>query len=164
MPQTVAVRAFHDSGCIHCFFYRTLQNSLRHVISLSFAAARIDSNPRRGKNTLPCPFARRVRKLSTQRKWQMHGYRIRPRDPAHAGPSRAPGRRRNSSDKLSGSIVTRSLPPFASRTVICASAKSMSLTRKRTHSINRNPFRKASRPSAWVCPAGEQKFVSPRDG
>jgi hypothetical protein len=42
-------------------------------MSLSFAAARIDSNARRGENLLPCPFARRVRKFSTQSKWQMHG-------------------------------------------------------------------------------------------
>lgn len=42
--------------------------------------------------------------------------------------------RRNGSLRFSGSMVTRSFPPFASRTVICASAKSMSLTRSRTHS------------------------------
>src|ERR1700754_3637993 len=73
MPQTVAVRPFHDSRRVHCFFYGALQNSLGNVMPLSLAAARIDSNARRRKNVLPCPFARRVRKFSTQSKWQMHG-------------------------------------------------------------------------------------------
>src|SRR6266478_7571902 len=73
MPQTVAVRTLHDSGRVHCFLDRALQNSFGHMMSLSFAAARIDSNARGRENILPCPFARRVRRFSTQSKWQMHG-------------------------------------------------------------------------------------------
>src|SRR6266513_1313063 len=73
MPQTVAVRTFHDSRRIHCLLERTLQNSFGHVMSLSLAAARIDSNARGRENILPCPFARRVRRFSTQSKWQVHG-------------------------------------------------------------------------------------------
>src|SRR5438128_9100026 len=72
MPQTVAVRTLDDSGRAHCFFDGALQNSFGHVMSLSFAAARIDSNARGRENILPCPFARRVRSFSTQSKWQMH--------------------------------------------------------------------------------------------
>src|SRR6266480_1948056 len=73
MPQTVAVRAFHNSGDIHCFFDRALQNSFGHMMPLFFAAARIDSNARGRENILPCPFTRRVRKFSTQSEWQMDG-------------------------------------------------------------------------------------------
>src|SRR5207249_3691451 len=139
VPQTVAVRTLHDPGRVHCFFNRTLQNSFGHVMSLFVAAARIDSNARGRENILPGPFARRVRRFSTQSKWQVHGtesvFEI-----LLMLCLRAQRWRRNGSDKLSGNIVTRSLPPFASRTVICDSAKSMSLTRRRTHSINRNPL------------------------
>ncbi len=41
--------------------------------------------------------------------------------------------------RLTGSIVTRSLPPLPSRTVISLRAKSISFTRKCRHSINRSP-------------------------
>src|SRR5213595_1206413 len=73
MPQTVAVRTFYNSGRVHRFFDGALQNSFGHMMSLFFAAARIDSNARGRENILPCPFAYRVRKFSTQSKWQMHG-------------------------------------------------------------------------------------------
>src|SRR5713101_1254606 len=73
VPQAMTVRAFHDSGGVHGFFDGALQNSFGHVMSLFFAAARIDSNARGRENILPCPFARRVRRFSTQSKWQVHG-------------------------------------------------------------------------------------------
>ncbi len=139
MPQTVAIRTLHDSGRGHCFFDRALQNSFGHMMSLSLAAARIERNARRRENILPCPFARGVRRFSTQSKRQMHCtksvFEIR-----SCCAFMRKRWRRNGSDRFSGNIVTRSLPPFVSRTVICASAKSMSLTRRRTHSINRNPL------------------------
>src|SRR6266478_9554939 len=72
MPQTVAVRPFHNSGRVRCLFDGALQNSFGHMMSLSFAAARIDRNARRRENILPCPLAPRVRRFSTQSKWQMH--------------------------------------------------------------------------------------------
>jgi hypothetical protein len=53
VPQTVAVRTFHNSGRLYCLFDGALQNSFCNVMSLSFTATRIDSNARGRENILP---------------------------------------------------------------------------------------------------------------
>src|SRR2546430_1002262 len=73
VPQAVTVCAFHDSGGVHCFFDGALQNSFGNMMSLSFAAARIDGNARGRENILPCPFTRGAGKFSTQSKRKMYG-------------------------------------------------------------------------------------------
>jgi len=38
----MAIRAFHNSGCIHRAFQRALQQSFSHVMALSLSGARIN--------------------------------------------------------------------------------------------------------------------------
>ena len=104
-----------------------------------FARARIDGKARRRKSILPRPLARRFRKFPREGERKMHTAKpiFQILFVLRFNSQQMTAQRFT---QFSGSIVMRSLPPFASRTVICASAKSMSLMRKRTHSINRSPL------------------------
>jgi len=68
----VAIGAFDDSRRIDATLQRALQNSFRHVMPLSFSAARIDRDARGGKNVLPGPLPACLRVFAIQRTRQIN--------------------------------------------------------------------------------------------
>jgi hypothetical protein len=138
VPERVASHSLRRAARQRRRSNRTLQTLLVHVMPSPNSAPRIDRQLPGRKQPLPRPLASRIRVLPRKCVWQpdsRHTIRAvflrEPRSRSRCAASRP------SID--SGSVVTRSFPPFPSRTRISRRFRSTSLTLNRRHSICRRP-------------------------
>jgi hypothetical protein len=138
MPKRMAARRLQYAGAAHRHLYRPLNHFFVHVMANRTARINILAIGVGGKNVLPTPLSRGIGIFAQQRSRERHPRRTRrpllfesKLQFLQMHPQRMEDR---------PGTVTRSLPPFASRTISSERPKPTSLTRSRSDSINRRPL------------------------